>query len=381
MPYVVTKASPRFRQISWQEFLFEDVKQYGYSAMCQNDTVTRYMEHVPRRIAEQFSLRGAIHDLKLFNDTYRDLFQVTDRHELYHTYYIPKRSGGARRIDEPLPDLMNALRCLKQLFETRFQALYHTAAYAYVARRSTVDLVKKHQGNESMWFVHYDFTNFFGSITPEFLSRMLSMLWPFSAVMENPGGKMALEQALSLCFLDGGLPQGTPISPLLTNLVMIPIDHRLNNGLKTFDQQNYVYTRYADDISISSRKPFDYKKLEQEITTVLQDFDAPIKLNDKKTQYGNRNGSNWMFGMMLNKDNHITVGWRNAKEFKSTLNTYLYERSQGIYWPADRLRSLGGTISYYNMIDREWTEAVLEVYNKKFQTSIRSCIKQDLKRR
>lgn len=382
MPYFVTKASPRYHQISAEEFMFADEARNHYVALCETETVTRFWKTIPQNIQQQYRIYTATQALEVFNQTYSDLFSV-ERQTLYHTFFIPKRSGGTRQIDQPLPELMNALYTLRGLLETHFHAdmLYHTAAHAYIRRRSCVTLVKKHQQNASKWFAHYDFHNFFGSVTPEFLMKVLSTIYPFSAVCESPRGKAALEQALSLCFLNGGLPQGTPISPMLTNILMIPFDHKFNNHLEAFGDQNYVYTRYADDILISSRKPFDYKKVCAEIAATLAAADSPIKLNEKKTTYGNSAGSNWMFGMMLNANNEITVGWKNVKAFRSTLNTYLYERSQGIFWPLERLQSLGGMISYYNMVNAEWLNKILDVYNKKYRTSVLYCIKQDKKRR
>ena len=110
-------------------------------------------------------------------------------------------------------------------------------------------------------------------------------------------------------------------------------------------------------------------------------MEASLELNRKKTSYGNNTGSNWMFGMMLNSKNNITVGWKNVKAFRSTLNTYLYERSQGRFWPLEQVRSLSGTISYYKMIDEQWLNSILDIYNQKYKTSIRYCLKQDQKRK
>ncbi|MCL2052843.1 MAG: hypothetical protein FWG90_00155 [Oscillospiraceae bacterium] len=45
-------------------------------------------------------------------------------------------------------------------------------------------------------------------------------------------GVIELQKALSLCFSNGGLPQGTPISPFITNVMMIPLDHKLSNSLR-----------------------------------------------------------------------------------------------------------------------------------------------------
>lgn len=382
MPYFVTKAPPRFHQLSVDEYLFEDRAVNGFTALCETETVTRYWKSIPETVRASYNIPLAIQALANFNRIHEDLFKA-ERTTLYHTFYIPKRSGGSRRIDQPLPELMSALYELRHLFETVFHAdmLYHTAAFAYVQKRNTVKLVKKHQQNASVWFAHYDFHNFFGSVTLDFLMRMLTMIYPFSEVVATLGGHDQLKQALSLCFLNGGLPQGTPISPMLTNIMMIPLDHKFNNRIQAFGKQNYVYTRYADDISISSRKPFDYKKVEAEIVESLQALQAPLELNAKKTSYGNNKGSNWMFGMMLNAENNITIGWKNIKAFRSTLNTYLYDRSQGAIWPLDRVQSLSGLISYYNMIDERWVESILDVYNKKYHTSVQYCLKQDKKQR
>ena len=53
-----------------------------------------------------------------------------------------------------------ALRTLKAILETDFGALHHTSAFAYVKGRCTLDAARKHQQNESRWFLHTDFSNF-----------------------------------------------------------------------------------------------------------------------------------------------------------------------------------------------------------------------------
>ena len=184
--------------------------------------------------------------LRDFNNTHAPLFEV-ERKSLYNSFKIPKQSGGLRPIDAPTKPLMEALRQLKAILEIQFRALYHTSAFAYVRGRCTVDSLKRHQQRESRWFVKLDFTNFFGSTTLDFVMSQLSMIFPFSEVMKSDEGKAQLTRAMSLCFLNGGLPQGTPISPLLTNLIMIPIDHQISNTLRDYNKQQFVYTRYADD--------------------------------------------------------------------------------------------------------------------------------------
>lgn len=68
--------------------------------------------------------------------------------------------------------------------------------------------------------------------------------------MKDAEGRELFNTAISLCFLHGGLPQGTPISPMITNIMMIPIDYKLFNSLHD-EESTFVYTRYADDMLIS----------------------------------------------------------------------------------------------------------------------------------
>ena len=93
---------------------------------------------------------------------------------------------------------------------------------------------------------------------------------------------------------------------MLTNAVMIPIDHRIFNDLA---HKKYVYTRYSDDIHISCVQKFDDKKMVKYIQDVLKEFGAPWKIKPEKTLFGTNKAcsSNWMLGLNLNKDNIITV--------------------------------------------------------------------------
>lgn len=285
-----------------------------------------------------------------------------------------------RRIDAPVSSLQRALDELKDLFEEpEFNALYHTSAFAYVRGRSVIDAVKRHQTNDSHWFAKLDFSDFFGSTTPEFVTKMLQMVYPFSELIANDSGRELLEKALDLAFLGGHLPQGTPISPLITNLMMIPIDHTLSNDFRDFNGQKYIYTRYADDILVSSRYGFDVKKIENAIKITLDLFGAPFSINESKTRYGSRAGSNWNLGVMLNKDNEITVGWRKKREFQSMLHSYVLDKRNGKQWDIGRVYALEGLRSYYKMVEGDTIDRIVAHVGGKLGADIPAMIKDDIR--
>lgn len=348
-------------QLTWEDII-ENIEP---TFDAENDdsvcsTITRITKNTPDT---NFSLVKTIDNLRSFNEL-SDALVKAQKHSLYNTFKIPKRSGGYRTINAPKDSLMLALRNLKHIFEKDCQALYHTAAYAYVKGRCPVDAVKKHQKFGSNWFLKTDFSDFFGSINPEFTIKMLSQIYPFNMIIEDPEGKKELRKALDLCFLDGGLPQGTPISPLLTNLIMIPIDHRLNQLLVP---KAFVYTRYADDITVSAVEKFDYSKVVKLIDYVLKEFDAPFVIKPSKTRFAAKAGPNWNLGVMLNKDNKVTVGHMKKKYFKAALCNFICDQKNGTSWCLEDVQELAGTLAYYHSVEKDYFDYVIRHYNEKFK--------------
>jgi len=350
--YVTRPQTPRARQMSLDDLLFGDVSLIprGGRMYDPTGTVTRIIKDPRLNMTETLRL---VTVLRNFNRDTEALRSVQDRNSLYYTFYIPKQNGKNRRIDAPEDELMAALRRLKLILDVEFFYPFHTAAFAYVPHRSTVKLMQKHQANKSNWFGKLDFSNFFGSITPEFVMQMLRMIYPFSELFLIEGGREELQTALDFAFLNGGLPQGTPVSPMLTNILMVPFDHKMSKEIDDVCGSNMVYTRYADDIILSSRYEFDIKEVEKYINDNLAHFNAPMHLNTDKTRYGSRAGQNWNLGLMLNKDNEITVGNNNHRHFKTMLRNYAKCVSTGDPWPLDEVQHVLGLYSYYDSVEPE----------------------------
>jgi len=382
MPYITTKREAH-KQVTFEELLAGPVQESAFNGPRQSATWTYNVREPRPEFLARFALQGAINTLTAFNRKHTALFDKP-RGELYDSFRIPKKSGGLRKIDAPKEDLMLALRELKLILERDCFALYHTNAYAYVPGRCTLDAVKCHQRNGSNWFCKLDFANFFGKTTPEFILRMLTDIFPFSEICKREDGRRELAKALDLCFLTGtdsqnpqakGLPQGTPISPLLTNLMMIPIDHALT---KRFREKHMIYTRYADDLLISCRQGFSSDEAENVVCDVLAYFHAPFAIKPEKTRYGSRSGSNWNLGVVLNKDNDITIGHQKKKHFHAMLNNYILDRRNGTAWPLEDVMQFNGLISYYKMVEKPAIEGIIAHYNQKYGVNTMAMIKADI---
>ena len=378
MVYITVKQPPMYRQMTLEEFLFATEAKQEIINPNMTNTRTYEVERVGNKFLEKLDVAELITKLSQFNAS-TDELRSKPRKSLYREFHIPKKSGGLRKIDAPEPELMDALRRLKTIFEEDFHALYHTSAFAYVKKRSTIDAVNRHQANESKWFGKYDLSNFFGSTTLDFVMKMFSMIYPFSEVVRYDTGREELRKALELSFLDGGLPQGTPISPLITNVMMIPVDYKLANGLREFNHQRFVYTRYADDFLVSSKYTFSFKEIENYIVDTLKSFDAPFTIKPQKTRYGSSAGSNWNLGVMLNKDNEITIGHKKKRQFQAMLASYVMDKQHGTEWDKSDIQTMEGYRNYYRMVEGEAIDKLVEHVGNKFNVNIVQLIKADLR--
>lgn len=378
MVYITVRQSPIYHQMTLEEFLFQSFQGPAVVNANMTNTRTYEFERAGERFTRNLDTDALVRKLVEYNLSVENLRQQ-ERSALYDTFYIPKKSGGLRRIDAPQQELMDALRRLKTIFEVDFKALYHTSAFAYIKKRGTLDAVKRHQQNESKWFGKLDLHDFFGSTTLDFVMSMLSMIYPFSEVVKRQDGRAELEKALDLAFLNGGLPQGTPFSPLITNVMMIPADFKLTKALRNFEKQKFVYTRYADDFIISSRYEFDVHQVEKLVVSTLQEFSAPFTINATKTRYGSSAGRNWNLGVMLNKDNEITVGHKKKRQFQSMLYNYITDKRNGVQWPREDVMTMQGLYSYYHMVEENTMDAIVKHINDKMGVDVLSMIKEDLR--
>ena len=112
MPFITVKQPPAYYQMTFEDIMagIEDLSKYVMPNV--TNTRTYWVERPNDKLIENTDITGMIEILSAFNQSKEALF-VQDRASLYHTFHIPKSSGGLRRIDAPLPELMNALRELK----------------------------------------------------------------------------------------------------------------------------------------------------------------------------------------------------------------------------------------------------------------------------
>lgn len=264
------------------------------------------------------------------------LYPSSTKKDHFSFFEIPKATGGVRKISAPSEELKEHYLRIRNDIREQMLVLAHNRAYAYIKGRSTKDALRRHQENSSNYFLKIDISQFFDNCSPELIIKQLSKVYPF---YHNPD---LIKKLAEFATLENGLPQGTPLSPDLTNWIMVPFDAHFDQWCKNL---GYIYTRYADDIIVSHKDPFKFTQVIQTIEDLFATHEYPFLIKKKKTRYGSKAGSNWNLGLMLNKDNQITVGHK----LKKNLKTIIFKTANGEIESGNE--TLLGMLAYLKQIE------------------------------
>jgi RNA-directed DNA polymerase len=153
----------------------------------------------------------------------------------YRPFTVKKRAGGQRIIDEPEADLKRVQRLILRRVLGRLRA--HPAAHGFERGRSIVTAALPHARRAVV--LRMDVRDFFlATDRGRVLAYFRRIGWDFEAA-----GLLT-----KLCTQRGGLPQGAPTSPRLSNLLNYRLDARLSALAR---KHGASYTRYADDMTFS----------------------------------------------------------------------------------------------------------------------------------
>lgn len=205
------------------------------SARVQASTYLKSEEAVQRqaeteRANKEKAQIAYICDLLGLTERELDLFPIK-----YTWHWIPKRTGGSRKLHVPDKRLKGFQR--KILHRIIYKSKPHPFAYGFRKRKSIVDNARPHC--HSAVVIKLDIQNFFPSVTEDQVKRyFVSAGW-----LPTPAEKLA-----RVCCHEGKLPQGAPTSPAISNMILKSLDERLANLAL---RNNAVYSRYADDMTFS----------------------------------------------------------------------------------------------------------------------------------
>jgi RNA-directed DNA polymerase len=174
----------------------------------------------------------------------------------YIEFEISKKNGGLRKIKAPIKELKKLQRRLADLLNDCFEEICidnkknKSLSHGFRKKHSIITNAKKHKNKRSVFNI--DLQDFFPSIN---FGRVRGFFMKNNRLNLHP--KVATVIAQIACH-NHELPQGSPCSPIISNLIGHLLDIRMVNLAK---KAKCTYSRYADDLTFSTNKKNFPKKI------------------------------------------------------------------------------------------------------------------------
>ncbi|MDY3596892.1 reverse transcriptase domain-containing protein [Anaerotignum sp.] len=163
----------------------------------------------------------------------------------------------------------------------------------YVQGRSIYHNAVSHLYND--YFIMLDIKDFFQNINHKQLENKL--FYEINLISPNQISRKECKEIVDKCSISSiGLPLGFITSPILSNIYLKEFDNIFYGELKKMNLENIMFTRYADDITVSFKCDTKEKMavieadIIEKVSSILKRYG--LRLNTKKTRSYNLNLSN-----------------------------------------------------------------------------------------
>lgn len=226
----------------------------------------------------------------------------------YKSYTIPKRNGDQRMIHQASPEL----KTLQYWVRNNVLELLPVSSSACAYRSG--NSIKKHADvhKDSRFIFHTDIENYFPSIHSKMLTDILKEHRE-KLQAEGLWFEDGCDIIAKICFRYDQLSIGTVSSPMISNIVAYSLDEEL---FSYCEQWGYKYSRYADDIYISSSS---YLPESTKITVKECLRSHGFRLNESKTWFKSRKSRRKVTGLILTDKGRVSLGTEMRRRIKNMI--------------------------------------------------------------
>jgi len=254
---------------------------------------------------------------------------------------IRKPKGGYRQLGIPTCKDRLVQQATSQVISKRYEPIFSPNSFGFRPRRNAHQALLRASGHiaeGNTYVVDLDLEKFFDKVNHDRLmwllgtrigdKRVLRLIGRFlrSGIMQDG----LISQRLQ------GTPQGSPLSPVLSNIVLDELD-------KEMEVRGHRFVRYADDQIILVRS----KEAAQRVMGNIIDFIENrmlLKVNREKSRICRPNALNFL-GYTFHPGGKLGVSWQSFERFKQKLRR-ITRRNRGI--------SLDQLIQGLNSVLRGW---------------------------
>ena len=231
---------------------------------------------------------------------------------------IPKAGGGKRMLGIPTVTDRLIQQAISQWLSPKYEGEFSDYSYGFRPNRNAHQAVRQAQKflNEGKaWVVEIDLEKFFDKVNHD---KLMSLL---EKKISDKRTLRLMRQYLKSGIMEGGTvsprvegtPQGSPLSPLLSNIILNELD-------KELQQRGHSFVRYADDCSIYVKSEKAAKRTAASITRYIEQK-LKLKVNKEKTKVSRPTGSTLLgFSFYRSKDQwEIRISSKSVSRIKAKL--------------------------------------------------------------
>lgn len=193
---------------------------------------------------------------------------------------IPKPSGGTRQLGVPTTTDRLIQQAISQVLSKHYDKSFSNTSYGFRPRKNAHQAIEQAQSylNEgSKRIVDIDLEKFFDTVNHDYLMHLLSQ-----GIEDKRVLKLIRSYLQSGVMQNGlvkptrsGTPQGGPLSPLLSNILLDKLD-------KELERRGHKFVRYADDCSIYVKSSRSAERVLSSITKYIEK-ELKLKVNQQKS--------------------------------------------------------------------------------------------------
>lgn len=232
-------------------------------------------------------------------EIFKEILNNSDKE--YQVFTITQKNKKKREIYAPSDELRLCQKFIKEYILEKIPTSQFCTGFKQ--EQSIKTNAERHLGCN--YLLNMDIQNFFSSIKEKRV---------FGCLKKNTEYSNEVLMCLTeLCCYNGFLPQGACTSPDLSNIIAYDLDIRLS---KMSDRFHFVYSRYADDLTFSS-KEYISKNAYHDIIQLIQN--EGFKVNYKKTRFASKDQRMEVTGLLIN-----TGTVKISRTYKKELEQELY---------------------------------------------------------
>ena len=201
---------------------------------------------------------------------------------------IPKPDGGKRMLGIPTVTDRLIQQCIHQVLNGMYDSTFDEWSYGFRPRRNAHQAILQAQTflqEGYVWTVELDLEKFFDRVNHDKLMGILMKR------IEDKRVLRLIRSYLNAGIMEGGVisprtegtPQGSPLSPLLSNIILDKLDKELR-------QRGHRFVRYADDCTIYVKSEKSAKRMAESTIRYIEK-ELKLKVNREKTRIGKANQS------------------------------------------------------------------------------------------